>query len=156
MDPNPSERPALPIEYRRWLRALLDEDVDFLLVGGLAVGIHGYPRVTRDIDVWVEPDPENARRVMSVAESLGDPLPPDAIVALQVERRVLHRGEAPFRVDLMTSCDGCVWDEAKARAVMFEIDGMRIPTLSLRDLRAAKAAAGRHKDLDDLENLPPD
>jgi len=73
---------------------------------------------------------------------------------LQSERSVIRFGKSPYRVDVMTSCDGCNWADAWKRRVVTEIDGLEVPVISLEDLKAAKRAAGRHKDLDDLEHLP--
>lgn len=144
----------LPPRFRTWLKSLLDEQVEFLLVGGYAVIAHGYVRYTGDIDLWFDIDPSTASKVYRIAEQLGDPLKVDAIQKLQTLHTVIRMGESPFRVDLMTSCDGCEWSEAWRRRVIVEIDGLPVPVISLEDLKAAKRAVGRHKDLDDLENLP--
>lgn len=144
----------VPEEFRLWSKSFLDHDVDFLLVGGYAVGLHGYPRTTNDTGFWVDAEVPNAGRVMSAAESLGHPLPPDAIMRLSTHKSVYRLGDPPFRVDLMTSCDGCEWATAWARRVIIDIDGLPVPVIYLEALKAAKRAAGRHKDLDDLENLP--
>ena len=72
---------------------------------------------------------------------------------LQSLKTVIHLGSPPDRIDIMTSCDGCHWAQAWRRREIFEIDGLPVPVISLGDLLAAKAAAGRYKDLEDLENL---
>jgi len=140
--------------FRAWLKLLIDEQVEFLLVGGFAVIAHGYLRYTGDIDFWISVDPSTASRVYRLAEHLGEPIKPEAIQMLQTEHAVIRFGESPYRIDIMTSCDGCDWPSAWARRVIVDIDGLPIPVISLQDLKAAKRAAGRHKDLDDLENLP--
>ncbi|MEM1107627.1 MAG: nucleotidyltransferase [Planctomycetota bacterium] len=145
----------LPQTYLTLLKSLRDADVDYLVVGGWAVICHGYVRATKDIDIWFEPDPHQASQVISVIESLGHRVEIDTIMRLSTERSVLRLGREPFGIDLMTSCDGCNWPSAWKRRVSFELNGTSVSVLSLADLRAAKRAAGRYRDLDDLENLPP-
>jgi len=145
---------VLSPKFREWLKSLIDERVEFLLVGGFAVIAHGYLRYTGDIGFWISVDPSTASRVYRLAERLGEPIKPEAIQMLQTEHAVIRFGESPYRIDIMTSCDGCDWSSAWSRRVIIDIDGLPIPVISLQDLKAAKRAAGRHKDLDDLENLP--
>lgn len=141
--------------FRTLFKLLLDNNIKFLVVGGWAVITHGYVRYTKDLDLWMVLDPSEASRVYQVLEQAGFAPPIDATMTLQLSHAVLRLGSEPIRVDLMTACDGCEWKTAWARRHVVELDDMPIPVLSLKDLRAAKKAAGRHRDLDDLENLPP-
>ncbi|MEM6392746.1 MAG: DUF6036 family nucleotidyltransferase [Planctomycetota bacterium] len=144
----------MPSSFRDLLASLKDEQIEALLVGGYAVAIHGYPRPTEDLDLWVNPDPSEASRLVRLLERSGFEVQLDWIMKLQSEFAVIRIGDPPFRIDLMTSCDGCNWKDAWSRRLTIEDDGVTIHVLSLTDLRAAKLAAGRLKDLADLEELP--
>lgn len=78
----------------------------------------------------------------------------DAIQKLQTERQVIRLGQPPLQVDLVTTLEGCDWDAARARAKLVPFGDTELPVIGLEDLKASKRAIGRHRDLDDLENLP--
>jgi hypothetical protein len=126
------------------------------LVGAHAIAAHGIPRATRDIDFWIDPEIENAKRVWIALLRFGAPLS-----ALGVSERdvrtpgmVLQLGVVPNRIDLMTSISGIDrFAEAWDRRVMTELGDVAVPVLSLEDLRATKRASGRKRDLLDLEML---
>lgn len=148
------DAPLLTADFRKFLKSLNASGVEYLLVGGYAVGLHGYPRATADLDIWVRATPANAERVLAVVKGFGFESPalqphlfvkPDSIVRF---------GMPPFRIEIMTSIDGVEFDACGDRAVRFDLDGVPVPVISLPDLKTNKKAAGRHKDLADLENLP--
>ncbi len=148
------DAPLLTDDFREFLRLLNAHRVDYLLVGGYAVGLHGYPRATIDLDIWVRATPENAGRVVDAARAFGFDLP-EVTPALFVNPRALVRfGVPPFRIELMTAIDGVDYDACRTRAVTFDVAGMPIPVIGLDDLKTNKRAAGRHKDLADLDYLP--
>jgi hypothetical protein len=141
---------------------LAKHDVRFLLVGGEAVIYHGYPRLTGDVDFWYEQTPDNAARLFAaLLEFWGGPVP--GVVAeheLLQPRIVVQFGRPPHRVDLISSVDGLTFGEAWPRRVNEQIeleDGSRRPlhVIGLAELVRNKQAAGRHKDLDDVEHLQP-
>jgi hypothetical protein len=146
--------PLLTDDFREFLSLLNVNRVDYLLVGGYAVGLHGYPRATVDLDIWVAATPDNAGRVIAALGAFGfdaGSLEPGLFVN---PRTLVRFGVPPFRIEIMTSIDGVAYDGCRARAVEFDMDGLPVPVIALSDLRANKRAAGRHKDLADLENLP--
>jgi hypothetical protein len=128
--------------------------VDYLLVGGYAVGLHGYPRATVDLDVWVRGTPTNAECVLRSLREFGFDAPALEPALFTNPRSIVRFGVPPFRIEVMTSIDGVEYDACRARAVEFDLDGVPVPVISLVDLKVNKRAAGRHKDLADLENLP--
>jgi predicted nucleotidyltransferase len=138
------------------LRELNAADVRFLLVGAHAVGVHGVPRATRDIDVWVEPSIENASRVVAALARFGAPL-----AAIGVDRsdfesldRVVQIGVPPNRIDLMTSLSGLSdFAGAWARRTGAELGGVPVQVIGLEDLLQNKRASGRDKDLVDIREL---
>ncbi len=146
--------PLLTDDFREFLRLLNVQGVDYLLVGGYAVGLHGYPRATIDLDVWIRPAEDNAERVVAAVRTFGFDLA-EVTPALFLSPRALVRfGVPPFRIELMTTIDGVDYEACRARAVEFDLDGLLVPVISLDDLKTNKRAAGRHKDLADLDNLP--
>ena len=126
-----------------------------MLVGGYAVGFHGYARTTGDIDVWVRQSPENAARLVTALRAFGFDVPDLAPSLFLVDGRIVRMGLPPNRVEVMTSVSGLTFESAWERRETSDWDGLAVPVLGLSDLRANKAASGRAKDLADLEELPP-
>ncbi len=131
--------------------------VRYLLVGGHAVFFHGYPRLTADVDFAYEPSPKNAAALFAaLVEFWGEPVPVvESAGELAQRGMVFQFGRPPNRIDLISDLKGVVFLDALARSVEAKLPaGGTVRIIGLADLRAAKAAAGRAKDLDDLENLP--
>lgn len=148
------DAPLLTDDFREFLRLLGAQHVDYLLIGGYAVALHGYPRATIDLDIWVRADAENARRIMAALREFGFDSPLLAEGLFVLPDQIVRFGVPPFRIELLTSIAGVVFTECRARAVMLDIDALTVPVISLDDLKINKRAAGRHKDLADLEHLP--
>lgn len=141
------------------LAALLAAEARFLVVGAHAMAVHGVPRATGDLDVWIAADPVNADRVWSALLRFGAP-----VAAVGVSREDLTRpdlvvqiGLPPRRIDILTSISGVGFDEAWTARVTHEVGGIRVPFLGRADLVRNKRASGRTKDQADLEALgePP-
>ena len=148
------DAPLLTGDFKEFLRLLNANRVDSLLVGGYTVGLHGYPRATVDLDIWVRASPENADRVLHALSDFGFAVP-ELEAALFIDpSSVVRFGVPPFRIEVMTSIDGVRYEPCRDRAVEFDMDGVTVPVISLEDLKTNKRAAGRHKDLADLDNLP--
>lgn len=143
----------LPQDFKEFLSLLNDHRVDYLLIGGYAVGYHGYPRATGDIDVWIARDPENARRVVAALDAFGfgrTAVSEDLFVA---EHSIVRLGNAPMRIEIATSISGVDFATCFANQVIGNLDGIQVPIIGLEDLKANKLASGRLKDLSDLEFL---
>jgi hypothetical protein len=133
---------------------LLDEhDARFLVVGGYAVALHGHPRYTADLDVWVWLDQNNADAVMAALHGFGFGDTDLAREDVLQEDRVVQLGYPPLRIDLLTSLDGVEFADCYERRVIIDVQGVEVPFIGLEDLRRNKRAAGRHQDLADLEAL---
>ncbi len=126
--------------------------VEYLLVGGYAVGYHGYVRPTGDIDFWIAISPQNASRVTAVLHDFGFSAGISADMFLQ-PHKVFRMGVQPIRIELLTTISGIDFDYAYSRRVRGMIDGIDVSLISLEDLKVNKNASGRHKDLADLEKL---
>ena len=139
--------------YRDILSILSEKKVRFLLVGAYAMAVHGYPRSTIDIDLWVMPDPENALLVLQALEDFGAPVGDLSVEDLRKEDVVFQIGVAPLRIDILTSIDGLKFEDAFARSELVDIEGISIHVLSVPDLIKNKRATGRTRDLADVEVL---
>ena len=140
-------------DYKEMLQGLLDAGVEFLLVGAYALAAHGHPRATGDIDIWVRPSPENARRVYAVLAAFGAPLQDVEPQDFSRSDVVFQIGVAPRRIDIMTGISGLEFAEAARNASQVEIEALTIPVLSRADLITNKEASGREKDLLDAKTL---
>lgn len=144
----------LPQDFKEFFELLNSERVEYLLVGGFAVGLHGYMRATANIDAWVNPTLENATRVVRALRRFGfsaGSLTEDAFASPQ---KVFQIGVPPIRIDVLTSVSGLVFDEAYKNRESADLNGVAVQLLSLEDLKTNKRASGRNKDLADLDNLP--
>jgi len=140
-------------DWREFLRLLTANDVEFLLIGGYAVALHGYPRATADLDLWVDVAPRNLERVLRALREFGFDPGPDAASALATPGKILRMGYPPSRIELLTGPAGVEFDACRKRAVPRELLGMSVPTISLDDLIANKRATGRPRDLVDAAEL---
>ena len=144
----------LPSDFKEFLKLLNAHKVEYLLIGGYAVGYHGYPRATVDMDIWISMHPDNADRIVAVLKEFGFN-PPDLSPAMFLkEWQVIRLGVPPVRVELNTTISGLNFSECYAERVTDVLDGVEVSLISLKHLKANKKAAGRHQDLADLENLP--
>lgn len=128
--------------------------VEYLLIGGYAVGYHGYPRATGDMDIWIATDLVNAEKVVEVMEAFGFDVPELTPALFMAEGRIVRMGLPPFRLEVLTSISGVDFDTCYAQRIVGTIDGVEISIIDLENLKANKRASGRAKDLDDLLNLP--
>jgi hypothetical protein len=136
------------------LRSLRSSGVEFLLVGGYAVGLYGYPRATADIDVWVRRSPENAARIVAVIRGFGFDTPSLSEDLFLRPDQVIRMGLPPLRIEVITSVSGVEFDECWPDRREMVLDTEPVWLLSLEHLRRNKAASGRPKDLEDLRHLP--
>ena len=146
--------PALARDFKEFLKLLNSNRVEYLLIGGYAVGIHGHIRATNDLDVWVNISPENATRIDRALREFGFAaagLSPGLFLA---RNNVVRMGVPPIRVEILTSVSGVEFASCYAEKETVRIEDMVVPVISLARLRQNKAASGRAKDLADLESLP--
>lgn len=140
-------------DYRDILSAFNAERVEYLLVGAYALAAHGAPRATRDIDLWIRPTPENARRVWQALARFGAPLERIHEADLTTPGMVVQIGNEPRRIDLITEIDGVTFEEAWRAHIEVVVDGLGIPVISRDDYLKNKRATGRLKDQADIEAL---
>lgn len=133
---------------------LNDNHVEYLLIGGHAVGYHGYPRATADMDVWVSMRPENAERLVKALQQFGFGGPEVRPELFLKPNEIIRMGVPPVRIEIATTISGVRFEECHAERVVGMLEGIEVNLISLKHLRLNKRACGRHKDLNDLDNLP--
>jgi len=141
-------------DFRDFLRLLNSHGVEYLLVGGYAVGYHGYPRATGDMDIWIAVNPANAKKAAIVLHDFG--MPEDAVTEeLFLDKdKVIRMGVPPVRIEVITGASGVTFSECYARREVIGLDDIQVNFISLEDLKINKRVSARHKDLEDLEHLP--
>ncbi len=135
------------------LRAFAAADVRYLVVGAYAVSLHSRPRGTGDLDLWVEPTPDNAVRVMAALKEYGAPVANLAAEDFTTTDSVVQIGVAPRRIDLLTTLTGVSFAEAWPLRVEGSIGDVACPVIGREALVRNKRALGRPRDLADLEML---
>jgi predicted nucleotidyltransferase len=144
--------PALPRDYRDMLECLQRHGVEFLLVGGWAVAVHGHQRATKDIDLFVNPTPENAERVVRALAEFGAPLAGLSASDFAEPGLVFQIGTS-LRIDVTTLIDGLDWPGAARERVLVDFDGLQVPVIGRAALLSNKRSTGRKQDLADAEAL---
>ena len=143
----------LPPDFKEFLQLLNSHQVEYLLIGGYAVGYYGYPRATADMDIWIAIAPENAAKVVTVLQTFGfgvDEVTPDLFLK---EEQIIRMGLPPVRIEILTTISGVSFAECYAERQVDVLDGVEVNLISLAHLKVNKKASGRYKDLNDLENL---
>jgi len=144
----------LPSDFKEFLKLLNAHQVEYLLIGGYAVGFHGYPRATVDMDIWIAMNPANSQRIVTVLKEFGFDLPELSPELFLKEWQIIRLGVPPVRIELATTVSGVNFNECYAERIADILDGVKVNLISLRHLKINKKASGRHQDLADLENLP--
>jgi hypothetical protein len=144
----------LPNDFKDFLKLLNANRVEYLLIGGYAVGYHGYPRATADMDIWVAVNSENADRIVVALKQFGFAVPELSTELFLRQNQIVRMGLPPVRIELTTTISGVEFQECYAARVVAEFDGIKVDLIDLKHLKINKRASGRYKDLSDLENLP--
>lgn len=142
-------------DFKDFLKALNNNAVEYLLVGGFAVILHGYSRTTGDMDIWVNRTNENYKKLEAAFREFGMP------VFDMTENNFLHHpvwdvftfGIPPSAIDVMLEVKGLIFSEAYAERQVIKVQEMHLNILSKEYLIKAKKNSGRFKDLDDIQNL---
>jgi hypothetical protein len=140
-------------DFKEFVELLIKNEVEYMIVGGYAVGIHGHPRFTGDLDIWLKPSEPNALKILKCVDEFGF-----GSFNLQVSDfvkigNVIQFGNPPLRIDLLTEIDGVKFDECYLNRMLVDLEGLVVSFIGYRDLLKNKKETGRLKDLDDLENL---
>lgn len=144
----------LPHDFKEFLKLLNENQVKYLLIGGYAVGYHGYPRATADMDIWIAIHPQNAEKIVTALREFGFNVPELSAELFLKENQIIRMGVPPLRLEISTSISGVNFEECYSERTIDLLDGVEVNLISLKHLKINKKASGRYRDLDDLENLP--
>lgn len=140
-------------DFKEFIRSLNDSRVRYLVIGAYAVALHGYPRYTKDLDIWIDMTPENAANVVKALVHFGFGSLGLKAADFLVPEQIVQLGYAPNRIDLITTPPGVDFATCYASRIQVELDDVTVDFIDLENLRKNKQAAGRLQDLADLENL---
>ena len=135
------------------LAAFVKNGVEFLVIDGYAVAFHGHVRLTKDVDLFIQPSPENAKRIIAAFEELGFKHPELTVNGLMKPDSVFKLGKAPEQIELLNTVKGITWEEARAGAISEKLLAQPVRFVDLETLIKSKKAAGRLQDLADVEAL---
>ena len=141
-------------DFKEFAELLNAGGVDYLVVGGYALAAHGHPRYTGDIDFWLSTAPGNIERLLAVLQQFG--FGSLGLAAADFSHdTVVQLGQPPRRIDLLTGIDGVQFDACWPRRQRLVVDSVPLNFIGVDDFKTNKRAAGRLKDLADLEALEP-
>ena len=141
-------------DFRDFLRALNEHEVEYILVGGMAVILHGYVRTTGDMDIWIKKSKENYKKLVLAFREFGMPvLDLTEESFLDDKLNVWGFGRKPVLIEILSEVKGLDFDEAFKIALYHIEDNIKIRFLHLNSLIESKKAAGRYRDLDDIDQL---
>lgn len=143
----------LPSDFKDFLRLLNSKQVEYLLIGGYAVGYYGYARATADIDICMAISPENAQKVVDAIREFGFNVEGLTSELFLQPNKIDRMGVPPFRIEVLTTISGVSFEECYAEKMVDVLDDVEVNIISLKHLKLNKKASGRLKDLNDLENL---
>lgn len=141
-------------DFKEFVALLNAHAVDYLIVGGYAMALHGRPRNTGDLDIWVKRSTDNAERLVKALDAFGFAGLGLTQRDFETPEQVVQLGYPPFRIDLLTDIDGVKFQDAWPNHETVEYQGLQMHFIGLEDLKANKRASGRPRDIDDLEQLP--
>lgn len=140
-------------DFQDMLSALSEEGAEYLLVGAYALAVHGLPRATGDMDLWVRPSAGNARRVLAALARFGAPLGGLTERDLVTPGTVFQVGVAPRRIDILTAIDAVEFEEAWTARRIARVGTLDVPVIERQHLLRNKKATGRPQDLADAARL---
>lgn len=143
----------LPKDFKELLRLLGSKKIEYLVVGGYAVALYGYPRATGDMDIWIAISKDNAHKIVEALREFGFNAPRLKEELFLEKENNIKMGNPPLCIEILTSIDGVEFTECYGNKKTVTIDDIGIDFISLEDLKKNKKASGRYQDLADLENL---
>ena len=140
-------------DFKEFIELLNVHEVEYLVIGGYAVNLHGYPRYTKDIDFWIWMTDSNIKNLLAAIEGFGM-----GALGLNHEdftdpENIIQLGYEPHRIDLLMDVSGVRFSDCYENRQSTELDGVTVQYLRIDDLIAAKKASGRLQDLADAEQL---
>ena len=143
-------------DFRDLLELFNKNKVDYIIVGAYALGFHGAPRYTGDLDIFVRPDPVNAKSIMKALHEFGFGSVGLTEADFEEEGKVVQLGFPPVRIDLITSITGVSWEKARSGRMDGSFGDLMVHYIGREDFISNKRALGRKKDIADLEAVGED
>lgn len=140
-------------DFKELLRLLKSNGVKYLVVGGYAVGYYGYPRATGDLDIWVQVNKSNAEKTARALREFGMPEKETTAELFTRPNQIVRMGIPPVQIEIITKASGVEFSACYSRRKVVDVGGLPVNFISLTDLKANKKSAGRHKDLEDFQQL---
>ena len=140
-------------DFKEFIQLLNDNQVNYLVIGGYAVAVHGHPRYTKDIDIWIEISEENSQKIITALTEFGFGSLGLTAQDFQEPHQIIQLGYPPNRIDLITSPDGIDFQTCYASKIEVILNDITVKFIDLDNLKKNKLASGRFQDLADLENL---
>jgi hypothetical protein len=140
-------------DFKEFIELLNKNQVKYLVIGGYAVAIHGHPRYTKDIDIWVEMSQENAIKLITALEQFGFGGVGLTVQDFQAPDQIIQLGYPPSRIDLITTPDGIDFQTCYQSKNDIMVNDIWVSFIDLENLKKNKLASGRLQDLADLEKL---
>jgi hypothetical protein len=142
-----------PKDFKEFLQLLNSKEVEYLVVGGYAVGYHGYPRATGDLDIWISMNDKNALKMVNALKEFGFDIPELKIGMFLEKEKIIRMGVPPMRLEIITTIDGVGFEECFQNRVIADFESFKVNIISKSDLLINKRASGRPKDLVDYSKL---
>ena len=141
--------------HLKLIRELLKNEVEFIIIGGYAVILHGYKRTTGDLDIWLKPDNNHKNNLVSALRSVGiQKQGLDELISIDFEKKVVFTiWEPPEQVDFLTHINNLEFEYASRRKILVKLDNLKVPFLNVQDLIVSKMSTDRYKDKADIEEL---
>jgi hypothetical protein len=140
-------------DFKEFIQLLNDNHVKYLVIGGYAVAVHGHPRYTKDIDIWIEISEENAQKLVTALTQFGFESLGLTSEDFQTPNQIIQLGYPPSRIDLITSPDGIDFQICYDSKIEVTLNDVPVKFINLDNLKKNKLASGRLQDLADLEKL---
>ncbi len=140
-------------DFKEFIQLLNANQVKYLVIGGYAVAIHGHPRYTKDIDIWIEISEDNANKLVTTLTQFGFDSLGVTTEDFQTANQIIQLGYPPNRIDLITNPDGIDFQTCYDSKIEVNLNDVPVKFIDLDNLKKNKLASGRLQDLADLENL---
>jgi len=142
-----------PRDFKEFLQLLNLKKIEYLVIGGYAVGYHGYPRATGDLDIWIAINEQTAMKMVEVLKDFGFNPPELQKELFLKEQKVIRMGVPPMRLEILTSIDGVDFKNCFYNRIITDFDDFKVNFISRGDLLINKRASGRPQDLVDFDKL---
>jgi hypothetical protein len=140
-------------DFKEFVKLLIENKVEYLIVGGYAVGVHGYPRYTGDLDIWINSTTENAKRAQVCVKDFGFSSYNLSVADFTKPGNIVQLGYPPVRIDIINQVDGVTFDECFKNKKDVTADDLTLYFIGYDDLLKNKKKTSRPRDIDDIENL---